>query len=135
MKKMVLMVGLLVACLGVGSLAIAAKPKRDFRTKVTINSDRAGDYSEGFTGKVRAKGPGPAKLKRKCKAGRRVTVIRRGSGPVGRDVTNRRGRYAVPVRGDYAEGGRYFARAKRKNLRGPRDCKAGKSRTIRVSSP
>ncbi|UJA19066.1 hypothetical protein HJD18_01830 [Thermoleophilia bacterium SCSIO 60948] len=132
MKKMMLIIGVLVVSLGV-TAAVQAKPKSDFKTKVTIKSDNSGPYSEGFTGKVRAKGPGPAGLKRQCKAGRRVTVVLRGSGPVGSDVTNRRGQYAVPARGDYAEPGRYFAKAKRKSLRGPRDCKPGKSRTITVA--
>lgn len=129
MKKTVLIVGILVACLGVSGMA-QAKPKRDYNTKVSLRAQSGNgpysEYAEGFTGKVKSAS--------KCRSGRRVTVFQRGGGRVGSDVTNRQGQYAVPVRGDYAENGRYFAEAKRKNLRGPRDCKAGTSPTVRVTA-
>lgn len=128
MKKIALLVAALVVCLGVGSLATAAPKKKDFRSKVTIRQNPAGQYNqytEGFRGRVKSRA-------RKCERNRTVVLRRKGDGEVDRTRTNRRGRYSFATPGRRAQRGRYFAVAKRKNTPGPRDCRKARSRTVFV---
>jgi hypothetical protein len=125
---------LLAGALGVG-VSTAAESKR-VKTKVTITF-QGSDYGDAFSGKVKPK-KATGKVKRKRRRGRAVTVFRRtstGKQRIGRDRTNRRGRYVVSV-GGIAASGRYFARAKRKRFtRGDQRvvCKKRKSKPITVS--
>jgi hypothetical protein len=72
----------------------------------------------------------------RCKAARRVTVkrVKRGKdATVGKDRTNRRGKYRV---GERNPDGRYYAKVARKSFAGRNNttivCKGARSRTIRA---
>jgi hypothetical protein len=126
---------LVVGTLGAGIATGAGKKK--VKTKVTI-SFQGSDYGDSFSGKVKAK-KAKAKLKRKCRKGRKVTVVHRQAGGnerIGTDRSNRRGKWALDA-GGLVEPGQYFAKAKKKKVKakggGKAICKKRKSKPITVS--
>lgn len=135
MKKLGMMGVALMATLALSS-AVATAGAGDVTTvasRVTIKFNGGnGPYAEQdhFTGRVRSK-------KRKCRKNRKVAVYRRAEGVgvlVGRDTTNRRGRYRVSE--NNVPPGRYYTKAKRKRFhRGNHRfvCKRARSKTIRVN--
>lgn len=88
--------------------APAAKKPNRYRTKLTISSS-----VPAFSGRVKSR-------KRRCERRRKVVLFRRGNGSrrhrLGADRSNRRGRWAIPV--DNLRSGAYFAKVRRKRLRG-----------------
>lgn len=111
MKKISVSV-VLIALVGVFAFSGVAQAK----TK-RVDSDISLRYVPGdsfyeendvFKGRVNSK-------KRKCERERKVRLIQKGVGQVGRDETNRRGRYKIAL--DNAGDGRYVAKVKRKTYR------------------
>jgi hypothetical protein len=130
------LVAALLGSVALGGIASGADTIK-VRTKVTIKFHNS-DYNDSFSGRVKARGRHPAKIKRKCRSKRKVTVFRvQGTGKtrIGSTKSKRTGRWTVRVGGD-ADPGRYFARAKKKTFRRHGDkvvCKRGKSRRITVA--
>jgi hypothetical protein len=84
---------------------------------VTISS-----RAPAFSGKVKTDGP--------CRKGRRVQLYRRAGGHAhltGRDRTNSRGQWAIPV--EPLRSGAYYAKAKPSHPGGVK-CKAGRSAVV-----
>jgi hypothetical protein len=132
---------LVVGLVGSG-LASGAENKVKVKTKVTMKLVGS-DYGDKFTGKVKAKpknvsGKAKKKFKKKCKKKRKVTVFQKVAGGkerVGADKTNKKGKWSVNV-GGLADPGRYFAQAKKKNVKvgsAKGVCKKGKSKKVTVS--
>lgn len=129
MKRFAILALAVLVCFGAVNMA-TAKPAKKYNTRVTIGAQRDGGEVVGFRGKVRSR-------KERCEIGRVVRIIKRGDGEVGRARSDQRGRYRVAfgAENEYAENGRYFAKASPKFLnKGGRTrlCKVGKSRTITV---
>lgn len=123
---------------GIGAFAQdgAKKVKTKVSIKFVAGAPATGPYdqpgADKFKGKVRPKTKS-RKIKRKCRKNRTVKVKRVGSGTIGTDKTNKKGRYKVVVANAPAD--QYFAKAKKKVVRvkGKRVvCKKGKSKTITV---
>jgi hypothetical protein len=127
-----LIAALLVGVIGVG---VAAGAKLKVRTKATI-SFQGSTYGDSFSGKVKVKGQ-PKKIKKKCKKGRNVILVRKQGSQkekVAKTKSKRKGRYAFDV--GAADPGNYFVKVKKKvKKKGGNKivCRKGKSPTISVS--
>jgi hypothetical protein len=126
-----LVAALLVGVIGVG---VAAGAKLKVRTKATI-SFQGSTYGDSFSGKVKAKGQ-PKKIKKKCKKGRNVILIRKQGNQkekIGKVKSKKKGAYAFDV--GVADSGNYFVKVKKKVKKKGDDkivCRKGKSPTITV---
>jgi hypothetical protein len=126
----------LVAVLAVGAIGagVAAGAKLKVRTKATITF-QGSTYGDSFSGKVKAKGQ-PKKIKKKCKKGRNVILIRKQGSQkekVAKTKSKKKGAYAIDV--GVADSGSYFVKVKKKvkNKGGNKIvCRKGKSPTIAV---
>ncbi|UJA19069.1 hypothetical protein HJD18_01845 [Thermoleophilia bacterium SCSIO 60948] len=129
MKRLAILGLAILVCFGAVNIA-TAKPGKKFETRVSIGTERENGNVIAFKGNVRSS-------KERCEIGRVVRIIKRGDGEIGRARSDQRGRYRVAFGGEdeYAENGRYFAKASPKFLNksgNTRLCKVGKSRTITV---
>lgn len=125
MKKLTSVVIAIVACLAIGSIAVAvAKPgggTKQVATKVTLSFKDAGNDPYGqdkFDGKVQAK--------KGCAAGRKVSVDGAGKATSAAD-----GSYSIPA--SSAVSGQYQAEVKKATIKdGSKKtvCAAAKSKTI-----
>jgi phosphopantothenoylcysteine synthetase/decarboxylase len=127
----------LVAVLAVGAIGVgvASGAKKKVKSKTTI-SFQSTDYGSSFSGKVKTKGQAKKKIKKKCKKGRNVVVIRKSPNKqkLGQVKSKKKGVWNFNV-GGVAEPGNYFAKVKKKvKKKGDNKivCKKGKSPTISV---
>jgi hypothetical protein len=127
MKSLMRLGVLALAVMLVGGVVVAngAAPKK-VNTKVSIKG-AGGSPPTAVKGKVRAKRHG--NTVRKC-VKKRTVIVKHAGEKVGRDKTNRKGKYRVPV-DTYSEPGNYKAIAKKKTKKhGKIVCLKGRSRTI-----
>lgn len=139
MKKISILMAALLAFAVVATTATAAKDKKEIievDSEITLKFKEGVDdgddyYEEGegdrFTGKVSAN--------KKCQEDRKVKVFAKKGGRVGKDKTDKQGRYTVVV--ENAAPGRYFAEVKKKtyeNKKGTKKivCQAASSDKVKV---
>jgi hypothetical protein len=127
MKKLVIVAATVLAMVAVVAAVSTAAGHHSVKTKVTIKSS-GGPPATAIKGRVKARRHGH-RVKKCIK--KRTVVVKHDGSKVGKDKTNKKGKYKVPIDA-YSEPGDYKSIARKKHVH-HLTCKKGKSKTITVS--
>lgn len=117
-------ISIALAALLVFAGAAAASPTTTVEVDSTLTlkfkegSDLDGDYYEEGTGDLFF---GKVSARKRCRQDRKVRIFAAAGGRIGKDVTDRQGRFSISV--ENAAPGRYFVQAKKRTYRNEKGTK------------